>query len=239
MNPIRGTRPDVSENVATEPIGCAGSNRREFPHIFERRSVRIYIESEHALWRPRVGDVEYAFIRRETQAVRTVHPVNDDANVSGFGIEAKDKVTIEIRFAFFTFPIGEDTVRRVGKPDTAVRLHDKIVWGVKSLAVDVVDERGDGAVVLCSRDAVRQVLCAYKATLVVGRITVREVGWFPKYRGLPVCGIKFQHSIIGNVRPHHHIIPREVDGALRPFGAAPVASQFRTFRNERVETWIE
>ena len=128
------------------------------------------------------------------------HALGDDRRLAGAGIEAVD-VGADLGLRLVALVVGEDAEGGIGEPDRAVRLHDHVVGRVEPLAVELVDQRRDRAVVLGARDAPPAVLAGDEPALAVARVAVGEV------RGLAVDAdrarllLPLQDAVVGDVAP--------------------------------------
>lgn len=83
--------------------------------------------------RPRVADIQRAFVRGEAQAGGAVEPVRHDAHVARSGVEAVHV----LRQGGFGAEAVSVAGGRVGEPEAVVRVRDDGVRGVEGARVEV------------------------------------------------------------------------------------------------------
>src|SRR5262249_6666070 len=105
-----------------------------------------------------LDDVELRLVGRKRKTVRPLHQAGGgDGRLTGFRIEAIDVVG-QFLFGGLAEIVAGDARRRIGEPDGIVRLHHYVVGAVERLAVELVDQHRDDAVVFRARDAAAAVL---------------------------------------------------------------------------------
>src|SRR5579883_2777014 len=73
-------------------------------------------------------------------------------------------------------------VRRVGKPDAAVRMGHQIIGRIERLALVIVGDHGQRAVMLPAHDAAKEILARELPALIIKAIAVGVVGWLAERR---------------------------------------------------------
>src|SRR6185295_14693819 len=109
-------------------------------------------------------DVELRFVGREGKPVRSIDVAGRDRGAAAGRIE-----TIDVGWQFgrghVALVIAENAERRIGEPDRVIGFDDDVVGRIERLAVELVDQGGNGAVELCARQAPGVVLTGYEQTL--------------------------------------------------------------------------
>ena len=121
-----------------------------------------------------------------------------------------------IRAGTLPFVVHQAAVAGVGKPDAAVRMHDGVVGRVERLALPVIGQHGDGAVVLVADHAAGAVFAGDLAALPVERVAVAVAGRVAKRADVPVFLEPAQLHIVRDVTP-------DQVAARRAFQAGPSA----------------
>src|SRR6202011_228083 len=93
---------------------------------------------------------------------------------------------------------------------------DDIVRRIELLAVVVVDEHGDGAVMLGARDAPRIVLAADKPAFAVARVAVAVIRRRAEDADMAVLLEPAHHAVVGNVAPQQKAAVAHIDRTLGP-----------------------
>ena len=165
-----------------------------------------------------LDDVEDLLVGREAQPVGAEHALGDDGRLAGLGVDAVD-VGVDLGLGLVALVVGEDAEHGIGEPDRAVRLHDHVVGRVEPLAVEAVDQHGDGAVVLGADDAPAAVLAGDEAALAVAGVAVGEVGGLAVDADRARLLLPLQDAVVGDVAPQQIAPVAEIDRPLGPAAA--------------------
>src|SRR5262249_33874434 len=103
-----------------------------------------------------------------------------------------------------------------------IGMHDDVVWGVESLALEAVDQHGDAAVVLGAGHASSAVLTGDQPALVIASVAVAVVGWAAEDADSPGLLAPTQHAVVRDVAPQQVAAIAEPD---RPFGPAEAGGE--------------
>ena len=163
----------------------------------------------------RLDDVHLRLVRREREAVGPVDVARDDRGAAGPGVEAVD-VGRQLRLRRVAFVVAEDAERRVGEPDRVVGLHHHVVGRVERLAVELVDQHGDGAVELGAGHAPRIVLAGDQPALAIARVAVGVVGGLAEDADAAGLLLPAHDAVVGDVAPHQVAAGAEPGRSLAP-----------------------
>ena len=212
------------------------------PIDIERKHVAAAARAGIARTLARTDDIQRLVVRRETQAVGIGELVLGNHHIQPSGwvpaihgirqlpLPAADRSSIRRanarvqlaggvgRTAWIVgMALGQGaTVWRIGEPDTAVGMRDKIVWGVQALALKLVGDDRHGAVMFPPDDPAVEILGRKLPPLEVERIAVAVVGWvakaadaasFPDIAVLDVGLDIAEHEILALVGPGRTLGP--------------------------------
>ena len=215
-----GGGPDVAVHIAADAVGGAGGHVHEEATILEVRAVHDVVDANGvhiggALGSAGVHDVEFFFVGREANAVGLVHVGGDDGDFARLGIEAVDDGG-EFEGGFVAFVVGHDAIAGIGEPNGAVGMDGEVVGGVEMLALKIVHEDGDGAVVLGARKAAGIVFASEEAALAVAVVAVAVVGGIAERCDFAGVSVPAEDAIVGNVAPQKIVAVAEPDRAFGP-----------------------
>src|SRR5262249_7877553 len=118
-----------------------------------------------------VGEIDFALVGRKAKPIRP-QITGNHGGAPGLGIEPVD-VGRQLRLldpALVGIEVGG---RRIGEPDRVVGLNPDVVWRIERLAIELVDQHRDAAVVFGARQPPRIVLASDEPALAVTRESVR------------------------------------------------------------------
>ena len=115
-------------------------------------------------------------------------------DLSARAVNAEDVVLSKLAVRLVTLVIREDPVRRIGKPDRAVRSDNDVVGAVQPLALVVVGDDRQAAVMLGSNNASSTVFTRDQPALAIDGVAVGVVGRLTKTLTEP------SHSSYRNIR---------------------------------------
>ncbi len=134
---------------------------------------------------------------------------------SGFDIETV-VIVRQLRLGPDAFVIARNPGRRIGEPDRVVGLDHHIVGRVERLAVELVDQDRDGAIVLGARDPPSAVLAGDQAALAVAGVAVGVVGGLAVDAHPPGLLVPAHDAVVGNVAPQQAARIAHPDRPLAP-----------------------
>ena len=128
------------------------------------------VDADHARRHAGLDDVELRLVGREREPVRPIDVARRHRRAAGL-VETID-VGRQLGRRDVALVVAEDAERRIGEPDRVVGLHHDVVRRVERLAVELVDQHRDGAVVLGAGDAAAVVLAGDQPALAVAGVAV-------------------------------------------------------------------
>jgi len=224
-NPATGT-PDIAFDIATKAIRDAtrlGTVLHRHFHACEDTTIGSFLAIHDVidadfLGAIRVGNVELFIVRREAEAVWLGDVIKHLLDFASLAINAVDGF-LQLMRSLLAFVVALRAVAWIGKPDTAIRVHDHIVWSVELLAVELVSKNSDGAIVFIARHTPRQVLAADLAALIIEGVAIGIVARVVDGADVVVLIKHPEMDIVRDVRPHHvlaNAIPGDTFGPKHP-----------------------
>ena len=232
VDALAGARPDAALPVDAEAVEEAGGRFGE--DLAALQALAVGGDGEAAdvaravldVGGAGVGDVEEFLVGREGEAVRPHHVADDAVDRAALRVDAVDVAAVDLLRRAVALVVGVDAVGRIGEPDRIVGLHHRVVRRVEALALPLVGEHGDRAVMLGARDAPGQVLAGDEPALVVDRVAVGIVGALAedgdhrrRARRSASCGCSGCPTRSGSGRPRTR--PGPPPSARRSTGARP------------------
>src|SRR6266446_669042 len=174
------------------------------------------IDPDEARHIAEVDDIHLPLVRREAQ------PVGPDiaghhGGAAGLRIETVH-VGRQFLLGHVAFIVARDARGGIREPDRAVGFDHDVVRGIERLAVELIDQHRDGAVIFGARHAPGVVLAGDEAALAIARVAVGIVRRLAEHGGAAALLIPAQDAVVGNVAPQQ---------------AARVAEPYRTFTPAR------
>ena len=208
--------PKIAVDVAAEAVRCpARLGGDEGAAVGELGAVVDHVVSaDYARHHAGLDDVELGLVGRKGEPVRAVDVASDDGHPASF-VEAVD-VGRQLGGRDVTLVVAENAERRIGKPDRVVGLHHHVVRRVERLAVELVDQHGDGAVVFGATDAATVVLAGDQPALAVAGIAVGVVRGPAEHAYPPGLLVPAHDAVVRNVAPQQATGVAEIDRALAP-----------------------
>ena len=183
-----------------------------------------------------------AFVGGQGEAVWPDEVVDDRADLSARAVDAEHVVLSELAVSLVPFVVRENAVRRIGKPDRSVRSDDGVVGAVQALALVVVGDDSQAAVVLGPDDAPTTVLARDQPALAIDGVAIRVVGRLAKHADRAVALVVSQHPVVGDVREDEVARGGEVRRALGPSRAGPealdVGRSIEAVEESRIEDFV-
>ncbi len=223
VQPVRRRRPDAAAVVEADAVEVAGVAGREDLAAGER-GVAAPLEDPDVL-APAVDDVEPALVRGERQPVGPVEVVGHHLHGPAARVEPVHVTGADLTVGPEALVVAVDAVTRVGEPQRAVRALDDVVGTVQPLAVPVVGEHGDGAVMLGPGHPARALLAADQPALPVDGVAVGVAGRLAEHAHRAGGLVPAQDPVVRDVAEHQVAPGREVGGALGPAAAGVQAFQ--------------
>ena len=121
-----------------------------------------------------------------------------------------------------TLVVRQDAVGRIGEPDRPVRADHDVVRAVQPLALVLVGDERQPAVVLGADDAAAAVLARDETALTVDGVAVGVVRRLTEDADRAIALVEAHHPVVGDVREDEMPAGGEVG---RPFGPAPAGPQ--------------
>ena len=151
VDPVAAAAVHVAMDVALDPIGGPGIDVGEDTPVcqeglvlFPEHAVGIYCRCTAivlrtiAMYEICIGDVDGVFVRRKADSIRPSEAVRHHSNVAGSWVKAVNELR-QLRFWSKALLVSIDWV---GEPDSAVGMHDHIVWRIEWTRMVVVEQRG-------------------------------------------------------------------------------------------------
>src|SRR5262245_12859864 len=139
----------------------------QFAAVGEFGAVVGHVELVDGARAAAFDDVKLRLVGRERETVRPLHQAGGgDSRLAGPRIDPVDVVG-QFLLGRLAEIVARDAGGRIGEPDGIVRLHHHVVGAVERLAVELVDQHRDGAVVFRARDAAAAVLAGNEASLAI------------------------------------------------------------------------
>ena len=169
---------------------------------------------------PGIGHVQLLVVGREAQAVGLVDLVGQLGDLPGLGINAVDRFLLQWLHAagvgLVALVVHQAPVTGIGEPDRpVVGVNNRVVGSIQLLAVDLVRQHGDRAVVLVTDHAAVAVLAGNLAARPVERVAVGIARGVAERADVPVLFQVPHLDVVGNVAPEQvatHAIPRRALG---------------------------
>ena len=160
-NPATRT-PDIAFDITTKAIRDAtrlGPVLHRHLHACEDTTIGGFLAIHDVidadfLGAIRVGDVQLFVVRREAEAVWLGDVIKHLLNFAGLAIDAVDGFLQLVR-SLLAFVVALRAVAWIGKPDTAIRVYNDIIWSVELLPVELVCKNRDCAIVFIACHASR------------------------------------------------------------------------------------
>ena len=114
-----------------------------------------------------IRHVKLRFVRREDEAVGHVEVARRDRGLLRLRVESEDVIALLL----FRLPFGQ-SIRRVGEPNGAVRLHHNVIRRIEFLPVIFAHQRFHRTIFFRYRDTAACVLGGDKAALQIQRVAV-------------------------------------------------------------------
>src|SRR5712691_333147 len=209
--------PEVAVDVAADAVGGRGHvgagniQNDEALAAADRLAIQV---PDLDFARAGVREIDPFVIGREANAVGPGHIVCNFFHLPGLAVHAVHGL-LDFFVALETLVVAADAVGRVGEPDAAVGMHHDIVGRVEPLALELVRNHRDRAVVFVANHAPAPVLAGKLAALVVESVSVAVAGGIAEHGHAVVVFDPAHLYVVGNVAPHQ-IAPHAVPG--RAFG---------------------
>src|SRR5246127_2454557 len=197
--------PDATLGVAAHPIGDA-----RFWHVgkdlvvanLSLLDVQVEDPNVRRIVRPvgksGVDDVEFLLVGRQRDAIGLHEIVDDDPDLAGFRIDPVDIVLVLFGLGLDALIIAADAVDRIGEPDRPIRRDDRVVWRVQLLAIVLVGDDRDRAVVLGAGDTPAGVLAGDQATFAIDGVAVRVHRGLAVDAEVPIILREAHDAVVGN-----------------------------------------
>src|SRR5262249_14852136 len=230
--------PQIAVDVAAQAVGRAVWLGGEEGAAVGELVVVDVVDTDHARRHAGLDDVELLLVGREGEPVRPVDVAGRYRCSPRLWIYALH-VRGQLGRRHVALVVAEDAERRIGEPYRIVGFDHDVVGRIERLAVELVDQHGDAAVVLGARHAPGVVLAGDEPALPVAGIAVGIVRR-PAINARASRRLVPAHdAIVGNVAPEHAARISEIDRSLAPAragGGPPHARQRQTiFGKARIE----
>src|SRR6202171_5221512 len=202
--------PNTPVSVTAHPVGNAGLGhfRKDFA---VRHLSGPHIQVEHAdmrrVVRPvreaGVEDIELLLVRREGNAVGLHEVIDDNLDVTGFRIHPVDVMLFLLRLGFDALIIAADAVGGIGEPDRTIGSDNRVVRRVQLLAIVLVGDDSDRAVVFGSGDPSAAMLASDQASFPINGVAVRVHRRLAEYAQVTVILREAHDAVVGNVAEQH------------------------------------
>src|SRR5262245_31908168 len=176
----------------------------------------------------RVGNVELAFVERESEAIRPHHVGYHSLDLSGRGVGAVHVGGSDLALGLVALVVGLDAVGGIGKPDRAIRFHNDVVWRIEALAAPIVSYGGDAAVVLGAADAPARMLAGDEPSFAIDSVAIGVVARLAKDADLSVRFVIAKHPVVRYVGPDQIAAGRKIGRSLRPTASGEKLVHLRT-----------
>ena len=163
----------------------------------------------------RIHDVQFFLVGRKANAVRLIHVAGNDGRLARLRVEAVN-VGGQLERGFMAFIVRHDAVARIRKPNRPIGMRRQVVRCVELLVLKAVQQYGNRAVVLSSRNPACIVLAGDQTALPIPSIAVAVVRGISEDADFSGLLEPSQHAIVGNVAPDEIAAVREPHGAFCP-----------------------
>ncbi len=131
------------------------------------------------------------------------------------GVDAIDRL-LELGRGLEAFVVAHDAVGGVGEPDAAIGMDHDVVGGIERLALELVGDHGDGAIVLIARHAPRAVLAGELPAFEIEGVAVAVAGGVAVDGDVAVLFEAAELAVVGDVAPEEEVALRVPGRPLRP-----------------------
>ena len=135
---------------------------------------------------------------------------------AGAGIDAVDVTGADLALGLVALVVALDAVGRVGEPDRAVRLHDRVVRRIEALALPFVGDGDDRAVELGAADAAAGMLAGNEPPLPVDGVAVGVAAGLAEDADVAARLVVAKDAVVRDIRPDEIASRREPGRALGP-----------------------
>src|SRR5690606_39192510 len=132
-----------------------------------------------------IGEVQAAVVRGEAQAIGLSDLVGDQVDAPADGVHAVHRLR-GLRLRRLALVEATYAKRRIGKPDTPVRMHHEIVGRIEPAALIAVGDDADPAIGFIAQHAASAVLGGQLPALTVEGVAVAVAGRFTEVRDAAV-----------------------------------------------------
>ena len=184
--------------------------------------VPDHVEHPNVPGRTRVDDVQLFIVGRKTDAVRLVERVGHHFDAQRLRVHPVYGLFV-LLLCRKSLVAAHDSVRRVGEPYAAIRMHHDIVRRIQRLAVVLISDYGHAAIVLVAHHAPSGMLACQLTTFEIECIAVAVARRAAEDADVPVFFRDPHLPVVGNIAPQQVLSLRAPGRPFRPSRADVVA----------------
>ena len=230
--------PQIAVDIAAEAVGRAPRLGGDETAAVRELVVVDVVDADHSWDQARFDDIELLLVVREGKSVRAIDLAGHHRSPPGLRIEAV-QVGRQFGGGHVALVVAQNAEGRIAEPDRVVGFDHDVVRRVERLAVELVHQHGDRAVVFGARHAPAVVLAGDESALAVARIAVGVVRRGAVHAGASRPLVPTHDAVVGNIAPEQAARVAEIDRPLAPAhaGCKPLHARLRDtiFRKGRIE----
>src|ERR1035438_6898345 len=219
-----GSRPDVAVDIGADSVRSTGPVVEL--HVGEQapaaQLVGRHVEDLYVTGGAGIDDVQLLVVGGKTDAVGLVESVGRPLDAGRLGIHAVDGL-FDLLPRRKSLVASHDAVGRVGEPDAAIGMDHEVVGRIQGLAVELVGDHGDAALVLVTHDAAASVLAGELAAFEIEGVSVAVARRVAEDADVPDALGAEELPVVGNVAPKQVLSLGAPRRPLRPSGSDVVA----------------